>query len=108
MSATAEVREHNPELSEEDVVAAVAPAQAALDDAVNVQQVCSSEQHIADARLLHATPLHATCSLQEADVSRSSGTANCTTCDKEPYLTVRVLPAGAAAADDPELQGAAG
>ena len=33
------MREHNPGLSEDEVLAAVAPAQAALDDAVNVQQV---------------------------------------------------------------------
>lgn len=33
------MREHNPGLSQDEVLAAVAPAQAALDEAVNVQQV---------------------------------------------------------------------
>lgn len=33
------MREHNPGLSEDEVLAAIAPAQAALDDAVSVQQV---------------------------------------------------------------------
>jgi hypothetical protein len=42
------MREHNPGLPEDEVLAAIAPAQTALDDAVNVQQVrkqeCCSER----------------------------------------------------------------
>jgi hypothetical protein len=37
--AAAEMREHNPGLAEDEVLSAIAPAQAALDDAIGVQQV---------------------------------------------------------------------